>query len=320
MKNFIDVRDFSQSEIEAMLQLSEKIKCGEDQTRYLDGLSLGLLFSQASTRTRISFQLAIHQLGGYSEFYKMSDLQLSNHESMEDTAGVLGRYLDALIVRDYDMNCYGDGRRSLLEIAEHAKIPIVNALDDKGHPCQAMADILTIKEKLGEAYKERKCVLTWAYAERKKSPGVPHSLLSLGALLGMNFTVAFPKNFELDAEFVNFAEETKQVSGAKIEYTNDLEAACDNADVIYAKSWKALHSTPEEDTAMRNDIRSSWMVDTHHFDIANNNAIFMNCMPLIRGQQASAEIVDGKHSVLLDQAENRIHAQKGVLATILGGE
>lgn len=316
--NFIDIRDYSANELEEMLSLSLRMKKGDDNRKYLEGQSLGLFFSQVSTRTRISFQMAIRQLGGYSEFYKMNDLQLSNHESLADTAAVLGRYLDGLIIRNYDMNQYGLGRDTLLEVAKYSNVPVINALDDKDHPCQAMTDILTLKEKYGAEFKNRKIVLTWAYADRKKSPGVPHSLLSLAALLGMNFTVAHPKGFDLESEYVEFAKRTRTESGASIEFVEDLEAACEGADVIYAKSWKALGATNEQDTELRNKARPDWTVEKRHFDIANEGAYFMNCMPIIRGQQATAEVVDGPNSIILDEAENRVHAQKGILAKIFG--
>ncbi len=318
VKNFLDIRDFSSTELENMLDLGLKMKTAMDDTEYLKGLSFGLLFSQASTRTRISFELAIRQLGGCSDYYNMADLQLSNQESIADTAAVLGRYLDGLVVRQYDMNKYGQARDVLLEIAENSNIPVINALDDQGHPCQAMADMLTLKEKFGEEFNKRKVVLTWAYAERRKSPGVPHSLMSLAGLLGMNFTIAYPDGFELEQEYIDFAKNKAKESGGTLEFVNELEAACEGADAIYAKSWKALDATNEQDSELRNAIRTDWTVDKRHFDIANKNAYFMNCMPLIRGQQATAEVVDSPRSIILDQAENRIHAQKGILAKIMG--
>ena len=145
---------------------------------------IGMLFTVPSTRTRISFQVGAHQLGARAEHYNVAELQLSNQESLKDTAAVMGRYLDAIIVRLYDMNNYGWGREGLHTLAEYSRVPIINALDDKDHPCQVMADLLTLKEKFGETYKEKKVVMAWGYTKRQKSLGVPHSLMTAGSLLG----------------------------------------------------------------------------------------------------------------------------------------
>jgi ornithine carbamoyltransferase len=315
-KNFIDIRDFDCKQINELLDLAKEIKGGRDTRRPLKDRCLGLLFSTASTRTRVSFHVGIRQLGGSGEYFNMKDMQLSNHESIVDTAEVLGRYLDGLIVRNYDMNNYGAGRAALLQLAQHSGLPTINALDDKDHPCQALADLMTLKEKFGERLRDRKVVLTWAYADRQKSPGVPHSLLSLASILGLNFTVAYPEGFDLDPEYTDFARRNSHGSGATIEFSNDLTSACRGADVIYAKSWKSLTVSSERDLELRNRYRPDWMVQRKHFDAANKGAYFMNCMPLVRGQQASADVVDAECSIIYDQAENRLHAQKAILCKV----
>jgi ornithine carbamoyltransferase len=203
---------------------------------------------------------------------------------------------------------------SLNLMAQHADIPIINALDDKGHPCQVMGDILTLKEKFGEDYKNKKIVFTWGYAVRQKSPGVPQSMLIASSILGMNVTFAYPKGFELDQEYVDFAKESAKQSGATIEFCNDLMEASENADVIYVKSWKSLNMPGEEDRKVRNEIRKDWCVSNLHFERANPGAYFMNCLPIIRGEQATAEVIDGKNSIIYDEAENRLHIQKAIMA------
>ncbi len=317
-RDFLGLKDLTREELEGLLDLALAMKSGEDRTKYLDEKTLGMLFTKPSTRTRISFQVAARQLGGHAELYQPEQLQMSNHETLVDTAEVMNRFLDALIIRKYDLTQYGEGRRSLELVAEHMDGPVVNALDDKEHPCQIMADVLTLRERFGEDYKKKKVVLTWAFAERQKSPGVTHSWLMAASILGLNFTLAFPEGFEPDPEYDAFAREAVKSSGGTIEYSHDLDEASEGADVIYAKSWKSLASTTQQDRALRGGLRDAWRVAQRHFDRANPGAVFMDCMPLIRGDEADAEVVDGPQSIRYDEAENRLHAQKAILASLVG--
>lgn len=317
-RDFLGLKDFTREELEGLLDLALAIKSGDDRTKYLDEKTLGMLFTVPSTRTRISFQVAARQLGGHAEAYDPGQLQMSNNETLIDTAEVMNRYLDAIVIRLYDMKNYGAGRRSLELFAEHADVPIVNALDDKEHPCQIMADLLTLRERFGKDYKKKKVVLTWAFAERQKSPGVTHSWLMAASILGLDFTLAFPKGFEPDPEYDEFARRAAESSGAEIVYSHDLDEASEGADVIYAKSWKALAHDVEGDRALRQQNRDDWRVGRRHFDRANPGAVFMDCMPLIRGDEADADVVDGPMSIRYDEAENRLHAQKAILARLVG--
>ncbi len=317
-RDFISLMEFKKEELEGILRLAEEIKNGKRSvdTR-LSGKHVGLLFSVASTRTRISFQVGVRQMGGQAEFLNYKDTQLIYHESLIDTAAVMSRYLDGLVVRIYDMTQYGKGREALNTIARHAHIPLINALDDKDHPCQVMGDILTMKEKFGEDYKKKKVVFTWGYSWRQKSPGVPHSMMVAGTLLGMNLVFAYPRGFDLDEEYVDFARKTVQDHGGTLEFSNDLKEASEGADVIYVKSWKAQYISSEEDQKIRNEQRSQWCVSEDHFKRANPGAYFMNCLPIIRNEQATAEIVDGEHSIIYDEAENRLHIQKAIMAELI---
>jgi ornithine carbamoyltransferase len=317
-RDLLGLKDLSGQEILHLLDLAAAIKRGDERGKPLDGRYLGMLFTVPSTRTRISFQVAAHQLGGHAEHYAPDQLQLKNHESLVDTAEVMNRYLDGLIVRLYDLSRYGDGRRSLELLAERIDGPVINALDDKEHPCQVLADVLTVQERFGAAFRDKKVVLTWAWAERQKSPGVTHSWLCAAAQLGMRLTVACPPGFEPDAEYLRFAEDASRESGATVELAHDLDEAAAGADVIYAKSWMSLRGGREEDAALRRDLRH-WRVARRHFESANPEAVFMDCMPLIRGDEADADVVDGVWSIRYDEAENRLHAQKAVLAALLGG-
>jgi ornithine carbamoyltransferase len=316
-RDFLGLKELTAAELEHILALAAEMKAGRDRKRYLQDKTLGMLFTVPSTRTRISFQVAARQLGGQADAYSPAELQMSNHETLIDTAEVMSRFLDAIVVRMYDLSAYGKGRESLLTMAAHSSKPIINALDDKEHPCQVLADFRTLQERFGVEYKRKKLVFAWAYAKRQKSPGVTHSILTAAALLGANLTLAFPRGFEPDEEYSSFAAEAAKTSGARIEIAHDLDAACEGADVIYAKSWKSLCSTTEQDRELREKFRESWRVEPRHFARASPGAVFMDCMPLIRGDEATAEVVDGEQSIRYDEAENRLHVQKALLACLL---
>lgn len=316
-RDFIDLQDFSRAELESLIALAMAMKYGDDRERYLDNKNLGMLFTVASTRTRISFQVGARQLGGHAEYYNSADLQLSNHESLMDTASVMSRYLDALIVRMYDMQAYGQGRESIRTIAKYADIPVINALDDIGHPCQVMADILTLREKFGEQYRSKKIVMAWGYSKRQKSLGVLHSMMTAGSLLGMNVTFAYPEGFDLEEKYVSAARAALESSGGTLAVSNDLLEASEGADVIYVKNWKSLQMSKDEEKDYKEGIKQDWCVTSEHFRRANPGAFYMDCMPFIRGEQVTAEVADGPQSIIYDQAENRLHMQKAIMAAII---
>jgi ornithine carbamoyltransferase len=315
-RDFLGLMDFRGEELLHLLALAADMKAGRDRERYLEGKGIGMLFTVPSTRTRISFQAAARQLGGHADAYSPSDLQLSNSEPIKDTAAVMARFLDAIVVRTYDVNAYGKAHEYLQTMAEYSTSPVINALDDKEHPCQVMADVLTVQERFGD-FRKPKIVFAWAYAKRQKSMGVTHSILAAAGLLGLNLTLAFPPGFEPDEEYVSFGREAARHTGGRIEFSHDLDAACEGADVIYAKSWKSLSSTADEDRALRDRVREKWCVSDQHFAGANPGAVFMDPMPLIRGEEATAEVVDGPRSIRYDQAENRLHVQKAILASLM---
>ncbi|HEU4962327.1 MAG TPA: ornithine carbamoyltransferase [Bacilli bacterium] len=316
-KDFLALKDFTKEELEMLLDFALEMKSGRDNEEYLAKKSLGMLFNVPSTRTRISFQSAARQLGGHAEYYNRDQLQLANKESWKDTASVMSRFLDALVVRWYDMKDYGMGRETLQTLAEYADIPVINALDDKDHPCQVLADLLTMKEKFGDTYKKKKVVFTWGYAERRKSLGVTHSMLSAASLLGMDLTIAHPKGYELEEQYIDFAAQTAKASGANIEYVHDLDEALEGADVVYAKTWASLHMPLEEENRFKLENRDKWCVTTERMQRANDEAVFMNCLPILRGDEATADVIDGPQSIIYDEAENRLHIQKAVLASLL---
>jgi ornithine carbamoyltransferase len=216
----------------------------------------------------------------------------------------------------YNMKEYGWGRSSIETLAENASIPVINALDDKDHPCQVLADLLTMKEKFGPSYKKKKMVFCWGYTARQKSLGVPHSMMTAGSQLGLQMVFAYPKGFDLDEEYIRFSKEAAMRSGATLEFSNDLFEATEGADVVYVKSWKAINMSSEEDMAARQKVQQDWCISNKHFERANPGAIYMDCLPVIRGEQTLAEVVDGPRSVIYDEAENRLHAQKAILYSL----
>ena len=316
-RHFLRLRDFTGDQLEAILALAADLKAGRDRRPHLAGRNLGLLFGVASTRTRVSFHVAARQLGGDAEGYDFAQLQVSNDESLIDTAAVLGRYLDALVVRMYDLSRYGWGQQGLETMARAAGVPVINALTDVEHPCQVIADVLTVRETFGDDWRARKVVLTWAWAKRQKSRGVTHSWLAAAALLGMDLTVAAPAGYEPDADYLDFARRAASVSGGRLRFSDDLDAACAGADVIYAKSWMSTRGGRDDDERLRAGLRH-WRVGRRHFERANDGAVFMDCMPLIRGDEADADVVDGPMSIRYQEAENRLHSQKAILAALLG--
>lgn len=317
-RDFINLMGYTREELKALLEFAGDIKNKIDMKQYLAKRTVGLMFGVASTRTRISFQVGIRQMGGHADFYNTNDLQLVYHESLIDTIQVMSRYIDALVVRLYDMNQYGKGREALELLAKNGSIPIINALDDKDHPCQVMGDIFTLKEKFGSDYRKKRVVFTWGYSWRQKSPGVPHSMMTAASILGMNIVFAYPRGFDLDREYVDFAKESVKHSGGTLEFSNNLMEACEGADVIYVKSWKGLYIDSDKDKKIREEVRRDWCVSDEHFKRANPGALFMNCLPIIRGEQATADVIDGGNSIIYDEAENRLHIQKAIMAALVG--
>ncbi|NLR57665.1 ornithine carbamoyltransferase [Chitinophaga polysaccharea] len=313
-RDFIDLRSFSREELEQILLDAEAIKSGQkDVSQVLSGKTLGMLFSVASTRTRLSFLAGTRQMGGHAEYLNTGDLQLKNRETVTDTAKVMDRFLDGLIVRMYDMKSYGSGREALETIAANTSFPVINALDDKDHPCQVMSDVLTIKEQLGPDFRKKKVLLTWGFAQRQKSPGVTHSMMSAAALLGMNLEVAFPEGFEPDEAYINFAKKQAALSGGRLSFSHNMMAAAEGADVIYVKSWKALNLSDEDELAIKNSVRADWCLSSRHFEAASQHAVYMDCLPSIRGEEVTAEVKDGPRSIIFDEAGNRLYMQKAIM-------
>jgi ornithine carbamoyltransferase len=320
-KDFVTLMDYTGEEIETILAVAFDLKrqnaMGQPH-ELLKNKTLGMLFAQPSTRTRVSFETGMTQLGGHAQYYSEDSMQRKNKETWGDTGLVLSRYLNALMVRLYDLEEYGMAREIMDEIRHNTTIPVINGLDDKEHPCQCMGDLMTIQEKLGAGWKKKKIVMSWAYAERVKSPGVPQAMLLATSLLGADLTLAYPKGYELDDDYMAFAQNAAKKSGANITVTNDIYEAAEGADIIYAKSWGSTHGMNKaEDKEYRKQFAEDWRISDKHFELANPVSYYMHPLPAARGEEVTDSVIDGPHSIVYDQAENRLHAQKAVLALLM---
>lgn len=306
MKHLLSLSDWTSEEILETLSMAEKLKYenknGIRHNHLLKGKTLGMIFSKASTRTRVSFEVGMYQLGGYSLFLSASDIQLGRGETVADTAKTLSRYIDGIMIRTY--------RQSDVEaLAEFGTVPVINGLTDSYHPCQILADLQTIKEKKG-TFKGLKL------AYLGDGNNVANSLLIGCAKVGMNISVATPKDYACSHEAIHWAQEAAAETGAKVVITTDPYEAVKDADVVYTDTWVSMGTEGEKEK--RIPIFMPYQVNDALFSKARPDALFMHCLPAYRGFEVTESIIDGSHSVVFDQAENRLHAQKAVLVKLMG--
>ena len=321
-KSFITTEDWSVDQIESLLDMAADLKrrfaIGEPHDHILRSKTLFMLFFEESTRTRNSFESGITQLGGHAIYLTPSGTQIGHGENARDTGNVLGRYGHAIAVRDCRT---GLGQAYQYELARHAGIPIISMQDDVDHPCQALADLMTIREKFGSDLRGRKFVISWTYAPRYVRPlSVPQALVMLMTRFGMDVTLAHPKGFELMPGCLESARQHAAENGTRFEICDDMDAAIEGADICYAKSWGPIMVTeePEAVQSMVNEHKH-WICDDRRMALAKKKAIYMHCMPIDRGYEATDSVVDGPQSVIYDEAENRLHAQKAIMALTMGG-
>jgi len=274
-----------------------------------------MLFGKPSTRTRISFETGMTQLGGHAQFYTADMLQLTNKETWVDTARAMDRYLDGISIRLYGVEPYGESRRVLRTMANAARVPVINMLDDGEHPCQVLGDVLTIREKL-RTFKDKKIVVSWAYSPRAKSPGVPQAWVTAASILGIDLTLAYPEGFDLDPEYMANARAFAEDSGAQIDIVHDMKEAAQDAHIFYAKSWGSF-TLPEEETQARDKELQEWIVSDDLLDLGHKTVKFMHCLPADRGLEVTDAVMDGPRAIVYDQLENRLHAQKAVLSLLM---
>lgn len=303
-EDFLTLLDFSPKEIQSLLESALVLKLQQKNGTFseaLKGKSLGMIFENASTRTRVSFEVGMTQLGGHALFLSPRDMQIGRGEPIKDTANVLSRYVDAIMIRT-------NSHETVEELAKYASVPVINALTDAYHPCQAMADLLTIYE-----HKNTLKGLKLAYVGDGNN--VAHSLLAAGAKVGMDVTIASPAGYEVDQTIFNRAVEAAKETGAKLELTQDPVVAVSEADVIYTDVWASMGYEQEQNERLQ--LFADYQVNETLVASAKEDYLFLHCLPAHRGEEVSGEVIDGVHSAVYDQAENRLHAQKAILLSLL---
>ncbi|WEG13069.1 ornithine carbamoyltransferase [Pullulanibacillus sp. KACC 23026] len=304
--DFIKVSDYSSETLTALLEQAYEMKRLQKEGiphPYLSGKILGMVFEKSSTRTRVSFQVGMKQLGGDAIFLSKNDIQLGRGETISDTAKVLSRYVDGIMIRTFE-------HEKILELAEHADVPVINGLTDLHHPAQTLADLLTIYEHKGQFKGLKLCYVG------DGNNNVCHSLIEGAVLVGMDVSVASPEGFEPNAEILGWAIQQAEVTGSSVTVTVSPEEAVKGADVIVTDVWTSMGQ--EEEKEARHQIFKPYQVNAELCGQADPDYIFLHCLPAHRGEEVTADIIDGPHSVVFDEAENRLHAQKAILKNLLG--
>lgn len=303
-RDLLELDDYTSEEIRYLLDLAIELKAKQkDGEVYhpLKGKTIGLIFEKSSTRTRVSFEVGMFQLGGHALFLSKNDIQLGRGETIADTAGVMSRYLDGIMIRTF-------GHDKVVDLARYASVPVINGLSDLAHPCQVLADYQTILEHKGTL-----AGLKLAYIGDGNN--MAHSLMIGGAKLGVHVSVASPEGYEPDPKVVESAQEIAKATGAVIEVVRDPKAAVLDADVIYSDVWASMGF--EEEQKAREAAFASYQVDEQLASHAKSDYVFMHCLPAHRGEEVSEGVIDGPHSIIFDQAENRLHAQKALMVALM---
>lgn len=307
VKDLISINDLSLAEIAAVFDLAADLKQKQqkqEKHEYLWAKSLAMLFEKPSTRTRVSFEIGMWQLGGLAINLDQEATGLGVRESVGDVAKTLSRYADAILIRTFE-------HAKVAELAKHASVPVINGLSDLLHPCQALADFFTVREKKGELRG-----LKFAYIGDGNN--VCHSLMFAAAKAGVNMTIAAPAGYEPQAEIVKPAFAAAKKTGVEIDILDDPVIAVRGADVIYTDVWASMGQ--EKESKKRRKVFSKYQINKKLVELAKQDAIVMHCLPAHRGEEITDEVLDGRHSVVFDQAENRLHVQKAILTLLLGGE
>lgn len=306
LNHFISIHDITVDEFNHLMKLGLELKAETKKGirhKILDGKVLGMIFTKSSTRTRVSFETGMYQLGGYPIFLSSNDIQLGRGESIYDTANVMSRFVDGIMIRTF-------AHQDVLDLAEFGQVPVINGLTDLLHPCQVMADLMTVYEHKGKLEG-----LKMAYIGDGNN--MANSLLYGCAKAGMDISVATPVGYEPDAEVTQNAKEDALLTGSNIVITHDPTEAIKDADVVCTDTWVSMGQEAEK--AERIKIFQDYQVNSELFDHSNDDSIFIHCLPAYRGYEVTEDIIDGPRSVIFDEAENRLHAQKAVLAAVMGG-
>jgi ornithine carbamoyltransferase len=303
-RDFTRVADWEAGELLAALDLADELKelqKRREEHHLLPGRTLGMIFQKPSTRTRVSFEVGIAQLGGTGLYLAAGDLQLGRGETIRDTATVLSRYLDGIMIRTY-------AQEDVEELARHASIPVINGLTDSAHPCQALADVMTIRERFGRLEDLRVVYVG-------DGNNVCASLMVACAKLGASFVAATPEGYEPTEEVVAIAREAGDRSGASVDVVRDPRGAAEGADVLYTDVWTSMGQDEERDRRLGDLV--GYGIDEGLVGVARENSIVLHCLPAHYGEEITEDVLYGPHSAVWDQAENRLHAQKALMALVM---
>jgi ornithine carbamoyltransferase len=301
-KDLISIHDLTADEVEALFQLAANVKARPDRYRNaLAGQTLAMIFEKSSTRTRVSFEVGMYQLGGLATFLSSRDIQIGRGEPISDTAHVLSRYVNGIMARTF-------AHTTVTDLAAHASVPVVNGLTDLLHPCQALADYFTAREKFGHTKG-----LTLAFIGDGNN--MCHSLMFGGPKAGMNVRVATPESYRPKAEIVDLAVADARAAGTTIEIVSRPEDAVKGAHVVYTDVFASMGQ--EAEAQLRLAAFQGYQVTPALMELADKDAAFMHCLPAHRGEEVAAEVADGRWSVIFDEAENRLHVQKAILLLLL---
>jgi ornithine carbamoyltransferase len=302
-KDFIEIHDYTAAEVLEIFELARDMKANPKKyVTALEGQTLAMIFEKSSTRTRVSFEVGMFQLGGHALFLSARDIQLGRGEPIYDTAKVLSRYVDGIMARTF-------AHKTVTDLAEYASVPVINGLTDLSHPCQSMTDYFTAWEKFGGQLKGRKL----AYVGDGNN--MAHSLMFGGPKLGMDVAIATPAGYKPDPNVVAQATADADAAGTKMIVTTSIDEAVRDADIIETDVWASMGQ--EDEAEKRRRDFDGWIVDASMMSKGKKDAIFLHCLPAHRGEEVAAEVIDGPQSVIYDEAENRLHIQKAIMYTLM---
>jgi ornithine carbamoyltransferase len=298
-RHFLAIPDFTRTELDQLFQLAESMRSGTYTKKPLAGKSLAMIFLKSSTRTRVSFEVGTWQLGGHALFLSSRDVQIGRGEPIPDTARVLSRYVDGIMIRTF-------AHSDVEQLAQHSSVPVINGLTDLLHPCQVLADLLTVRQRFG-TYEGKK--VAWI----GDGNNMANSWINAAHRLGFELTLACPQGYDPDATILERARRD-----AKISLVRDPNEAVAGAHVVNTDVWASMGQ--EQEQAEREKAFAGYQVDAPLMKRAARDAIFLHCLPAHRGEEVTAEVIDGPQSCVFDEAENRLHIQKAIMATLIGGE
>ena len=315
-RDLITTQEWSKDELETIFDLAFDLKrkraVGEPHA-YLRDKVLGMLFFFSSTRTRVSFEAGMAQLGGHAEFIESKTTQISHGDTAKEIGEIVGRYTDGIAIRQVD---WGVGNKYIREVAQYSRVPVLNMQCDIYHPFQILADMMTIIENFGRDLRGKTIDVSWAYAASYQKPiSVPQSLILLMTRFGMNVRLTHPPEYSLMPDIVDQATDNARHSGGSLEIGHDFDSGFKGADIVYPKSWGALMTTTDDaKSAEIGKQYADWICDERRMAMAQDHAIYLHCLPADRGIEVADAVIDGPHSRVYDEAENRLHAQKAVMA------